>query len=351
MKGKWPIALEAAAIWTPEGRETVAAMVAAGRITAEEGEGLGLTAVPVADVPAPDMAVRAAERALEAAGRGARDIGLVAHGWLYHQGHDFWSPAHYIADRIGARTAFPVGVQQLSNAGAAAIGIAVDKLAADARLTAALVTTADRFCPPGFDRWAADYGVVYGDAGTAVLLRRYDPARSRAALLLRSLTFVTAAEYESMYRGRDAFSPAPLWHGGRVDVRRPKKAYLEMRGGIAQFSESARECVRSVLLQALAEAGVEPQDPRIRCVALPRLSDGVLEMMYLPVLDGLVSGGVLRERENSGHLGAGDMLANLAHISANSELHPGDFAVVIGGGGGFTWSCAVVEAVQSPASF
>ncbi|MFI9201791.1 3-oxoacyl-ACP synthase [Streptomyces sp. NPDC053048] len=319
-------------------------MVDAGRITVEESRDLGLTEVPVGDVPAPDMAVLAAERALAAAGRDAGPVGLVAHAWLYHQGHDFWSPAHYIADRLGARAALPLGVQQMSNGGAAALGVAVDKLLADPRLQAALVTTADRFTPPGFDRWTADYGVVYGDGGTAALLRRHS-ADVKAGLFVRSLAFVTASAYEVMYRGRDAFSPAPLWHGGRVDVRRPKKAYLETHGGISDFTESARQCVRAVLLQALVEAGLEPGDSRIRCVALPRLSDSVLGMMYLPVLDGLVNGDIVRERESSGHLGAGDMLANLAHISSAIGLESGEFAVVLGGGGGFTWSCLVVQAV------
>ncbi len=331
------------ATWLPEGRETTSATVATGRITAEGAADLGLTAVPVAGIPAPDMAVLAAERALGGVGRDAPAVGLLVHGWIYHQGHDFWSPAHYIAARLGIPAALPLGVQQLSNAGAVGLGVAVGQLAADATLEAALVTTADRFALPGFDRWTADYGVVYGDAGTAVLLRRHGPARGGSAVLLRSLAFVTAAEYESMYRGRDAFSPVPMGHGDRIDVRRPKKAYLEIHDGIAAFGKVAQECVRSVLLQALSEAGVEPLDARIRCVALPRLSDGVLDLMYLPVLDGMVAGEILREREHSGHLGAGDMAANLARIQASGMLEPGEFAVLIGGGGGFTWSCAVVQ--------
>ncbi|MEV7066386.1 3-oxoacyl-[acyl-carrier-protein] synthase III C-terminal domain-containing protein [Streptomyces collinus] len=339
------LVLEAVTTWIPKERETAAAMVAAGRITADESRDLGLTAVPVSGRSAPDMAVLAAERALGASTCAPEDIGMVVHGWLYHQGHDFWSPAHYIAAQIGARTALPLGVQQMSNAGAAALGVAVDKLIADARLQVALVTTADRFCPPGFDRWASDYGVVYGDAGTAALLRRQEPGHTRSGLALKSLAFVTDARYESMYRGRDEFSPIPLWRGSRIDVRRPKKAYLEEHGGIAGFTASARASVRTVLQKALGEAGIDPSDARIRYVALPRLSDSVLDMMYLPVLEGLLAGKILRDREDSGHLGAGDIFANMARISSSPDLESGELAVLIGGGGGFTWSCAVVQAV------
>lgn len=217
-------------------------------------------------------------------------------------------PAHYIACRVGASEALPVGVQQMSNSGAAALGTAAEKLIADPGAEAALITTADRFALPGFDRWSADYGVAYGDAGTAALLRRRGPEELPGTLLLRSLAFVTDASFEEMYRGRDSFSAAPLAHGGRVDVKRPKKAYLEMRGGIEEFRRAAVRCVDRVLRTALSDAGLEADDPRIVLVALPRLGDSVLDLMYRPVLDGAVRAEVLSVRESSGHLGAGDLL-------------------------------------------
>ncbi|MEV6954799.1 3-oxoacyl-ACP synthase [Streptomyces sp. NPDC051183] len=342
-----PLALEAAT-WLPEERERVSDVLASGGITEAEAEQFGLTEVPVSDIPGPQLAVRAAERALAAAEFDPARIGLVAHAWLFHQGHDFWSPPHYVADQVGAHDALPLGVRQMSNGGVAALGVAVDRLIADPEVEAALVTTGDRFVPPAFNRWTADYGAVYGDAGTAALLHRHDPdrrdaERSRPLLLLRSLTFATAAEYEAMYRGRDPFTEAPLEAGSPIDIRRPKKAYLEEHGGMGPFLKSAADAVRSTLLQSLAESGVEPGDPRIRCVALPRLGEHVLSITHA-LLDELLGVEILQLREGSGHLGAGDLLANLAHISSSHGLEPGEFAVVIGGGGGFTWSCAVVQA-------
>lgn len=333
------------ATWIPDGRESVGEMVSAGRLTAGDAEDLALTEVPVSkDLSAPEMAVRAAARVLDGTGWDPTRIGLVAHGWTYHQGHDFWSPAHYIACRVGASEALPVGVQQMSNSGAAALAMAVEKLIADPGAEAALITTADRFSLPGFDRWSADYGVAYGDAGTATLLRRPGPDERPGALLLRALAFVTDASFEEMYRGRDPFSAAPLAHGGRVDVRRPKKAYLEMRGGIEEFRLGAVRCVDRVLRTALSDVGLETDDPRIVLVALPRLGDSVLDLMYRPVLDGTVRAEVLSLRESSGHLGAGDLSANAEHIACSGALKSGDIALVLGGGGGFTWSCAVLEA-------
>jgi 3-oxoacyl-[acyl-carrier-protein] synthase-3 len=296
--------------------------------------------VPVADEPAPDLAVRAAVDALAGAGRAAGEVGLVVHAWTYHQGHDFWSPAHYVAHRIGAPRALPFGVQQMCNAGAAGLGIAASRLLLEPDLQAAVVTTADSFTGPGFDRWAGDYAVVYGDAGTAAVLGR---RRRPGGLVLRSIAYATAAEFETMYRGDDPFSPAPHWRGERIDVRRTKRAYLAAAGGMESFQAVATGCVLDVVLRALGEAGVAPHDPRIRAIFLPRLSDSVLDLMYVAVLDGHVAGKPHRLGEGSGHLGAGDMMANLTHLDEQDLLDPGEIALFVGGGGGFTWSCAVVE--------
>lgn len=334
-----------AATWLPPGRETTVEMVDTGRLAADDAGDLGLTEVPVADHSAPDMAVLAGRRVLEATGTDPRRVGLLAHAWTYYQGHDFWSPAHYIADQLSADEAFPIGVQQLSNGGAAALGLAVKEMIADPEVDATLVTTADRFELPGFDRWAADYAVAYGDGATAALLRSRDETSPSGALELKSLAFATAASFEGMYRGRDDFGLFPLHNGGGVDVRRPKKAYLEIHDGIDGFRNAAAHCVSEVLVRALRDANVNPADPRLAQLALPRLSSGTLDLMYRPAVEKLQTTNVLDLREGSGHLGAGDLLANLAYLAGPGVLRSGDFAVVLGGGGGFTWTCAVVEAM------
>lgn len=336
------LSLAAAAAWYPPGREYLADMLACGRLTAQDAEGLGVNEVPVADEPAPDLAVRAGREALVQAGYPAERIGLLVHAWTWHQGHDFWSPAHYVASRLGARKALPFGVQQMCNAGAAGLGVAAARLLADPDTESALVTTADNFARPGFDRWAGDYSVVYGDAGTAALLGRPEDAPA-GGLVLRALAYATAAEFEVMYRGNDPFSPAPLWHSPHVDVRRTKKAYLAANDGMGHFQEVASRCVLDVVNRALADADLVPDDPRIRLIALPRLSDSVLDLMYVSVLEGRVAGKVLRLREGSGHLGAGDMVANIAAVDAAGLLDDDEIGLFVGGGGGFTWSCAVVH--------
>ncbi|MFF2081616.1 3-oxoacyl-[acyl-carrier-protein] synthase III C-terminal domain-containing protein [Kitasatospora sp. NPDC058162] len=320
------------------------AVIADGRLEPEHRHRVGVTELPVStELSGPQLAARAAQRALRAADWDTDRVGLLAHAWIYHQGHDFWAPAHYVADQAGVSKALPFGLQHMSNGGALGVQLAATRLVADPAMDSVLVTTGDRFSLPGFDRWAGDYDVVYGDAGTALLLGRTDGHGD----LLHMLSFSTAAaaETELFFRGRDGFSDAALDHSRPIDVRRPKKAYLEM-GGMEQLKSLGLAKVRHILLECLEFAGIEPGDPRIRCIALPRAGDSVYNLMYLPVIEDVIKAEPLFLGRKTGHLGAGDFIANLSDIIASGILQPGEIALVIGGGAGYTWSCAAFQAPE-----
>jgi 3-oxoacyl-[acyl-carrier-protein] synthase-3 len=320
--------------------ETTAAAVAGGRLSEEEARGSGYRELPVShDLAPPEMAVRAGQVALERAGVPAAGLDLVAHAWTHHQGHDFWSPAHFVAARLGAGKAQPVGVHQMCNGGAAAVETAASRLLADPTLHRALVTTADRFGAPGFDRWRGDYSVVYGDGATAAVLDVVT-APVTSGLELLALSTVAAPELEWMHRGDDAFSPAARMPSPTIDVRRTKKAYLTATGKDA-FVKTVATCVGDVLVQGLAEAGVTVREPR--CVLVPRLGAAALDEVYRPAVNAVLPAPVADLGERTGHLGAGDALANLTALAEQELLRPGELGVVLSAGAGFTWSCLVVR--------
>ncbi|MFE7168820.1 ketoacyl-ACP synthase III family protein [Streptomyces sp. NPDC057616] len=330
------LTIRAATTWLPPARQSADA---AG-LTAVEAAAAGAVEVPVSDgLSGPEMAVRAARRALTEARVPPAETDLVIHAWIHHQGHDFWSPAHYVADQLGASDAVAFGVQQMCHAGAMALHTAAVRLEADPSVRHALVTTGDRFAAPGFDRWRGDYDAVFGDGGTAAVVGRSGPG-------LRILSFAlgSAPELESMYRGRDEFASAPLTHSVPIDARRTKKAFLA-DGGMARFAEVGPAKVRATLLAALDEAGLEPDDPRIRCATLSRLGPKTIDLLYLPIMQGVLKAEVLDLAGRTGHLGGGDAIANLADLWDRQLLAPGEFAIGFSGGGGFTWSCLVVQRV------
>ncbi len=335
------LAIKTTGRWLPERYESTSDAVAAGLITAEDEAKLGTVSLAVAgsDSPPPMMAVRAARSALDEAGWTGEQVGLALHAWIHHQGHDFWSPAHYVAAVVGANQALPLGVQQMCNGGPAALHVATRWLLTEPGSTA-LVTTADRFATPGFDRWGGDYGVMYGDSGTALLLHHRDGGDDELNLL--AVASSAAPELERLHRGDDEFSPAARWHSTAVDVRRTKKAFFAT-AGVEILTETTLDHVKRLLLTSLADAGIDPDDDRITRIVLPRLGRAALDTAYRPALDGLTKAEVVDVGTKTGHLGAGDTTAGLHELTRSAPLQPGEIAAVISGGGGFTWSCVLVE--------
>lgn len=97
----------------------------------------------------------------------------------------------------------------MCNGGAAAIEFSASRIQGDPATTRALVTTAERFCAPTFDRWGSDFGIAYGDGATAVLLG--DDHQRPGVLELVAITTVADADLEGM-ENRRSLSAA----GGRL---------------------------------------------------------------------------------------------------------------------------------------
>ncbi|MEV7891968.1 ketoacyl-ACP synthase III family protein [Streptomyces sp. NPDC088357] len=340
--------IKTATSWFPPDRETVEDAIAAGKLDTPDADKIGVSQLPVSTQwSGPELAVAAARDAMSRAGWSPSKVGLVLHTWIYHQGHDMWSPPHFVANEVGNPEAQSYGVQQGCNGGALALQLAAMHLTADRHLGAALVTTGDRFQPPGMDRWTSDYGLGFGDAGTAALLHRGDAEPDDYALV--SMATATDAQFELMMRHGDDFSPAPLWHNEYIDLRRPKKSYLAEYGK-KKFETVAGRNIRKVIADSLHDAGLRPDDPRIKYIALPRLGASLLDSIYGPVINELLKAEALRFGAATGHLGCGDFLANLADLRDHASLQPGDFALVIGGGAAWTWACAVVQVPQEHAT-
>ncbi|HEX3782531.1 MAG TPA: ketoacyl-ACP synthase III family protein [Pseudonocardiaceae bacterium] len=334
-----PLGLRAVTTWLPATGHHVTEALAQRWLSREEADATGYTWLPVShDLSPPDMAVLAAGAALVRAGVPAEEISLLLHAWTYHQGHDFWSPAHYVAARLGASRALPIGVQQMCNGAGASVETAASRLLADPSISNALLTTADRFAPPGFDRWRGDYGLWYGDGATAALLS--SDATDSDDLHLLAITSTASVDMETMHRGRDEFTPAPRMHSDTVDIRRTKKAFLEINGKQA-FAAVVEELVPRLITSALAEAAVKPDE--VGQVLLPRLGRTALCAAYVPAVARVLSAPAIDLGDRSGHLGAGDLLANLADAVERDLMPPGAVAVALSAGGGFTWSAAVVQ--------
>ncbi|MFD5203294.1 ketoacyl-ACP synthase III family protein [Streptomyces sp. NPDC058375] len=301
-----------------------------------------MASVAVSDgAAAPEMAVEAARTALRRSGTGPLDIDLILHADVHYQGHDCWAPASYIQREAVGNRCPAIEVRQLSNGGMAALELAARALDGNGLPTSsALLTTGDRFCEPGYDRWHSDPGTVFGDAGTSLVL-----SRRPGFAQLRSLCTVSEPELEKMHRGDDPFGAEPFEVRQPMDAEATKQAFLNEVG--TSYSLARVQAGQSeVLKRALHDAGCELSD--IDWFVLPHFGRRRITQTFLQPWGIDFPATTWSWGRTVGHLGAGDQIAGLAYLAESGSAKPGQRCLMAGIGAGFTWSCAVVEIRRAP---
>lgn len=335
-----PIGLSSA-VWYPGAVTTPSEAIAAGVITEKEGRQLGYDQLPVSEEHAPpQMAINAADALLTRRCVARDQITLLAHASVHFQGHIAWSTPHHVASSLGLGSAVPLEVLQQCNGGAIAIELAIDHVRSASRAhgRAALVTTADRFFLPSWDRWATDYGMAAGDVATAVLVR--PKASPDDDLWLRSMATVAAPDLELMHRGTDGWVVDAEEQSRPISVRRTKRAFIAERG-LPYFNKVLDSAITQVVEQALTDASMRPRD--LVGAVIPRLGSKAMADSYLPPLLAVAPVPLVDLGRQSGHIGAGDFNANIAEVTSVAGLLPGQSVLVLNGGGGFTFTAAVVS--------
>ena len=303
-------------------------------------ESIGNPPVPVFEGgPAADLAVEALRETLKSAGADAAEIGVLFHCWWWYQGWDMWSAAHYVAHQAGALNSLPVNISQGCNAPMAALQLACGAMLSDGAIRYCAVTAADAIQGPQLDRWNLNYGCVHGDAGTALVVSR-EPA-DRNSFRIVSLASRAAPELEEMNRCGHDPAPGPGMRG-LLDLKTAKKAYLQ-QFGLDRFTRLAGESLTGCVRRALDDAGLTGAEARLRAVAVPRLSGKIFQTVYCPQLSPFFGqeklcwlGG------RTAHLGVADVGANIADLYEET-LRAGDLCVIVNAGGGYTWTCLVLE--------
>jgi 3-oxoacyl-[acyl-carrier-protein] synthase-3 len=317
--------------------------VAAGLYDPEDHEWYGWTGAAVAgDMPAPDMAVRAARQAVERSRHTPSDLAVHFHTSFFDQGPEGWSAQHYVLRHVTDRDIPSFYVWQACNGLVGSLELAASLLLAAPGRDAALLTGADNVGTPGYNRW--NFGIqngVLGDAASALVLSR----RGGFARLL-AVTSASTAEVEEQYRGAEPLFPPSLTVGRRMDMKQRFSAFRGMEETVAQVVQRQGELRTHLALKAVAEADLDIGDiTRVTHVFTGQES-------YLKViLDPLGLGpehGLLRFGRNLGHCTVNDQVIGLEHLVASREITPGDHVLMIAHGGGVSLSCAVLRYEEVP---
>ncbi|WP_037607973.1 ketoacyl-ACP synthase III family protein [Streptacidiphilus rugosus] len=330
--------------YLPEQVQTAEEAVALGLYDAEESVGNGIRAVRVAnDEEAPPvMAAAAARRAIDRSGHQDQDFGLLLHASIGHQGQEFWTPANYVQNETIGGRGTALEIKQGSNGGLAAVELAASYLSARPSETAALVTVADAFKPPYFDRWASDNQQVYGDgAGALVLSKRGGFAR------LLSTASLTDATLEPVYRGVTGWTPAPFAEGKPVDLRSRKRDYLlRHEDAYEQTINQMTVNAGQVLQEALDDADTKLADTQHFVHA--NIAESIATYSFYMTLGIDRATTTYDWGQDIGHCGGADQLLGLNHLVESGRVKAGDKIVTMGVGVGFMWTVAVLEIESVP---
>lgn len=328
-------------------KEPTAEAVAEGRYDADRNEVDGYLSVRVADKgPAVDLAIAAANEAVDRAGPDVPDFAAVLHASYAHQGLDHFAAASYIQQRTVRGSAMALEVDQGSNGGLAALEVACAYLQARTEPASVLLTTSDRFVPPAWDRYRTDRGTVFGDGGTALVLSRGDTegGRGKVAKVL-STAIVGDTRFVDLYIGEEPWTDASgeAWP---LDLCARRDGYLALHGldVLLELMLTVAKRQRATIETALTDAGLTSGE--VQWWAFPNMGRQVIDWEFRRML------GIDEDRttwewgRRVGHLGAGDTFGALAHLVESGAAKAGDKVVLFSIGQGDNYGCAVVEVLE-----
>jgi 3-oxoacyl-[acyl-carrier-protein] synthase-3 len=324
------------------GTVSVASAVERGLYPAEAAERTQLTGVAVAgDVPAPEMAVRAAQTALKRYGRPADDLDLMLYVNTWHQGPDGWPPQAYLQRHLDAGGVTTAEVRNGCNGLFSALELATGYLHGDPAREAAMIVASDNFGTPMMNRWQAGHGYIPGDAASALVLTK-EPGFAR----LMSLRTASVPEAEEVHRSGEPLFPPSITLGRTVNFgeRADRFRAKAVRSGAGTGSLlKVQGQTMAVIEQALADAAIALGD--VRRVLFLNFSRTMVEERCMAALGLPLSQSVWEYGRSIGHLGASDHVVALEHLLETGAVDPGDNLLLISVGPGIHLAGAVIRVV------
>jgi 3-oxoacyl-[acyl-carrier-protein] synthase-3 len=302
----------------------------------------GLDGALVANDRAPvDMAVAAARQALGRAGADPASVDLLVHSSVFRQGPEMWSPAGYILRELGCGYPPAIELRQGCNGMMRAFEVAAGRYALEPDRATTLLTAADNFTSPVFDRWrGGGPGFVVGDAGSALVLDN----RSGIARV-RSVNAATVPELEGLHRGQE-----PLYTSDanrRIDMTARAVSFLHSGQSSPGLEEHAVKWQLEVVHRSIAEAGIQPAD--LARVLFTHSAGYIVDQWLMRPLGLPMSKSSWEYGRTIGHVGASDHVVALNHLLEAGELSPGDHVLLAGGSPGYSVTAAVLTITDLPA--
>jgi 3-oxoacyl-[acyl-carrier-protein] synthase III len=320
---------------------TVEWAVRRGLYTREQAELHELGGVAIAgDMPAPEMALNAAEQAVERWGGEPTELDLLLYASSWHQGPEGWLAHSYLQRHLVGGGVLAVEIRQGCNGIFSALELAASYLAAVPERTSALLVAADNYGTPLIDRWRSGPTWICGDAGSAVIL-----TKKRGFARLLSVCTVTIPEAEEYFRGAEVLFPPSTTAGRPLDYSARFQQSSRVPATMAAI-EGVPERLKALMGKTLDEAGIEAAD--LARVASPNFAREIVQQSYIDLLGLPMSRSAWDFGRDIGHCGPSDQVLSLEHFVDTGELGPGQYMMFAGMAPGCGLSCAVLQVLETP---
>ena len=321
---------------------TIETAVAEGRYPVDEVEYFRLGGAAVAgDVPAPELALRAARQAFARSGGVPPDgLDLLLYSDVWHQGPEGWQPQYYLQQHLVGADVLAVELRHGCCGLFSGLQLAARYLRPGGT---ALLVGADNHGTPLVDRWRMIEGCVMGDAGCALLV-----TTDTGIAELLSVNVIVLPEAEAVNDGGVPMFPPDATVGRKLDFATRNREFRERllaSGGTAALF-AIQKTLMALVDRTLDEAGVPLS--KVRRVAFPHGRWDDLEQRGLNWLGLRMADTTWDYGASIGHLGVSDQFVALDHLLATRAVDPGDHVMLVGLGAGTTMACAVLRILDVP---
>jgi 3-oxoacyl-[acyl-carrier-protein] synthase III len=289
--------------------------------------------VAAADEHVSDMAARVGERLLAESGTDPDDVDMVIYYGSSWKDYPLWHAAPKITQRLGCRRAFALELDYVSCGTPVALRVCRDMMRAESGLRTVLAVAACR------ESYLLDYtnqrsrfAFNFGDGAAGALLTR---AGGVAEVLETDMITDGSFSHHVMIPAGGSVAPAS------EQTVRDRRHFLDVAdpaGMKDRLDPVSLPNFQRVAENALKRSGLDLADVSQLCALHTKRS------MHEELL---ATFGVPSERaiylDDTGHMSGVDPLLSLDRAARAGQMRPGDVALLLAAGTGYTWAATVVR--------
>jgi 3-oxoacyl-[acyl-carrier-protein] synthase III len=296
-----------------------------------------------------DLAVQAAERALETASADPADIDLIVLAVADFSEYLCWDAAAALQGRIAAHRAEAVLVNQACCSGVMAFDTVAGRFATHPRYRNALIVAANRICETYQNRMESNTSVLSDGAAAALVRRGHQRGRWLATEVITDGRYADFFRMDSGGTARPFGAPRAPGQDGLapgqdgLQMRNPIDRLAELLDNDArrmlEFAQKFAGNLRAVLDRVCARTGTDLAQIK----RFIHLNDNRQSMTDISRALGIpldrLNGNLALDH---GHFGAADQLLGLRQLIAAGELGDGDLVALTTLGGGMHWAATLL---------